>query len=141
MGVALIISSCAADGCTHELNENYPEIISFLEENELTDHTDVTCASGGHQSYTFNGYEEPDNKCHFFDVSLEVGAMAVDTFTFYKDDTRLFDIIAYQFDQSEDRDAFVDFIPDASLFYNKHKEIHEYFVGEDYVYLKYVGFP
>ncbi len=135
------LHSCSTNECEQKLDDHYPEITTYIEDEELAKYSEVACSVEEHDSYTFNGYQEPEGKCHFFDVELTVGKVSITTFSFLIDDKRQYDILVYEFDDNEDLAKFKEFIPEASLYYEKNKEIHEFFDAEDKVYLYYFGFP
>lgn len=135
------MTSCIPNECEVKIENEYPEITEYIETHDLAKHTELICSSDQHDSYTFNGYQEPKGKCFFFDVTLEVGKVMISTFTFQIDGTRQYDILVYEFENDEDLVKFKKFIPDATLYYEKNKEIHEFFESEDKVFLYYYGFP
>lgn len=139
--------ACSSDPCEEKLEKDYPEVLAYISDNHLDNYSAITCSVEEHEQYTFNGYQEPKGKCHFFDVSLEVDKLKITqlTFTgfndFLKKESRLYDFYIYEFESKEDLEKFKAFLPDASLYYDKHKEIHEFFISGDKVYLYYFGFP
>lgn len=139
--VLLGMSSCSVNEYEQKLQNNFPEIDQYIISEQLASYSDVECSVKEYESYTFNGYQEPNGKCSFFDTKLETGKTTVTSFTFLIDGERQYDMIVYEFDNDEDLKKLKKFIPEASLFYEKNKEIHEFLEAEDKVYLYYFGFP
>ncbi|CAG5085652.1 hypothetical protein [Parvicella tangerina] len=135
------LPSCSTSECERKLENDYPEIPTYIKNQELAKHSEVTCTVKEHNSYTFYGYQEPEGKCHFFDVELTLENVLITTFSFLIDDKRQYDILVYEFESDEDLEKFKKFIPDASLYYEKNKEIHDFFEAKDKVYLYFHGIP
>lgn len=140
-------SSCTnedASECQIKLTEEYEDAVSWINLNhgELNSFSKIECSTEYFDERTFNGYEEPKDKCHFFDIELEVTGLTITNFTFYGEQgNRLFDFIIYEFDDPDERERFKDFTSHISLYYDKHKEIHEFIYGENKIFLHYYGFP
>ncbi|MCB9189137.1 MAG: hypothetical protein H6599_07620 [Flavobacteriales bacterium] len=138
----IVLCSCSSNDCSEDLSKNHPQIKTYIEELELADYMEVSCNSETHDNYSFHGYQEPGGKCSHFEVKLDVGKTTITTYTFKnKEDKRLYDFIVYSFVSDEDLKKMQNFVPDASLYLEKNKEIHEYFIEKDQVILYYYGFP
>lgn len=142
LSLILWFSSCSSENCTDKLIANHPQVIKYIQELELAEFHEITCSTETVDKHTFKGYQEPGGKCSHFEVKLDVGKITITTYTFKnEEDKRLYDFIVYSFESEEDLKKMKNFVPDASLYLEKNKDIHEFFIEEDQVVLYYFGFP
>lgn len=145
--VAFLLNACQVSECERRLSDDFPEIVKYMTVHELPSYAEVICETVNHNQYYFSGFSETNAEGIFYNEELVLNQVKITTFKFPDTEMTkvkgqyLYEFIVYECSTTEDTEKLINFLPAIDRMYNHYKELHEFFVENDKVFLYYFGFP